>query len=175
MCHMQFKSVDQKKKFKEIWSNMARIALTEEPNCLLGSQLKLEADVSRCAHLGVQQARSSCHVEVYYSISGAGLTSSATQWMIPRRPSSTSGRDPGLSTAQFQRAFVQFGVPGGQFGSLAVWQPGLRYVSRADLDGPHQKSLDKWKAKYGEALEALGEFTMAGALGIRGAEGLEEA
>ncbi|CAJ1342945.1 unnamed protein product [Effrenium voratum] len=87
LVHAQFKSVDQKKKFKEIWSNMARIALTEEPNCL---------SYEFCDAVD----------------------------------------DP-------QKAIIY-----------------ERYVSRADLDGPHQKSLDKWKAKYGEALEALGEFTM---------------
>lgn len=35
-----------------------------------------------------------------------------------------------------------------------------RYVTRDDLDGPHQKTLKEWQTTYSEALGDL-KFTMA--------------
>ena len=35
----------------------------------------------------------------------------------------------------------------------------VRYVTRDDLDGPHQKTLKEWQTTYSEALGSL-KFTM---------------
>eukprot|EP00434_Breviolum_minutum_P000786 symbB.v1.2.000694.t1/scaffold41.1/size391900/11 len=86
LVHVKFESVDHKKKFKQIWSHIAKEVKAKEANCL--------------------------------SYEFCDATEDPTKAIIYER-----------------------------------------YVTKADLDGPHQKTLKQWQSTYGQALGEL-KFTM---------------